>query len=693
MTWYRDAEAELGETAAAVQRQRPLQLERLEVLAARLVSSLRQNDELVVEALSGPAGSPLITNLVNVAIVGTKVGIGLGYYGKELEHLALAGLVHDIGLFAVPQSILTKAGRLTQDERLLIEQHPELGYQVVRQAGPEYEWLAQVVRQAHERSNGQGYPARLKGRQIGEMAQILGVVDVFDALVSERPYRRRLLPHEAVKELLVSERSTFPREVLKALVEQLSVYPLGTTVRLTTGEVGTVIRINSRYPLRPVVRVNEDEGGEPSDGRDVDLSLTPLVSIVATLNPPVVGRVRFAGGGMKSDAVLSGCRASDHFTSLLESLDAIATAIQGVVETRITSQAEPAARAQEPADSAGPAPEDRADQPFRNEIVGLFALEAREWLAQIQTALKQLGNGAEGPVRSKLYGFILNGVTNLAKSASTVQLFEIEAMASNLLPILRDAGRARADTLAETLRSFGAGLDRITAAVQRLAGQESAAEPPSAPPDQIAEQRGAVERTEPAEPPLPAALPAPVAPERMPATMPLLDALRELQQARARSVQPARDVLEAVIQRAEENQPAPERIDAAAIERILRELDELDEAFLREVHERVPAMTEMLARLREQGAQDFVTASQLDPILAHLEALHESAKTIQAATITMFLQGVKSFLTVTAYRKVATLPQRLEAVEERLKALVPMAEQWVSLGRMERAAIEEILPA
>jgi copper homeostasis protein CutC len=151
-------------------------------------------------------------------------------------------------------------------------------------------------------------------------------------------------------------------------------------------------------------------------------------------------------------------------------------------------------------------------------------------------------------------------------------------------------------------------------------------------------------------------------------------------------------VLEAVIQRAEQEQPEQGHIDAAVIERILRELDDLDAAFLRAVHERVPAMTALLARLREQGAQDFVTASQLDPILAHVEALYESAKAIQAATITMYLQGVKSFLTVTAYRKVATLPQRLEAVEQRLNALVPMAEQWVTMGRLERAAIEEILP-
>lgn len=689
MNWYRDAQTELADVASAIQSQRSLRIERLEALASALVSALKQSDALVVEALSSPSGSPLVTNLINVAIVGTKVGIGLGYYGQELERLALAGLVHDIGLFAVPQSIISKTGRLSQDERTLIEQHPELGYHVIHGAGAEYQWLAQIVRQAHERSNGQGYPNRLKGRQISEMAQIIGVVDVFDALVSERPYRRRLLPHQAVKELLVSERTTFPREILKALVEQLSVYPLGTTVRLTTGEVGTVIGINSRYPLRPVVRVTEDDNGDRPDVRQVDLSLTPLVSIVETLNPPIVGRVTFAEGGPKVSAPAP-VAASDHFTSLLESLDAIASAIQGVVETRITPPPMAPASGDESAEavSMGGVTGDRPDQPFRKEIVGLFALEAREWLAQIQTALKKLGAGADGPVRSKLYGFILNGISNLAKSASTVQLFEIEAMASNLLPILRDVGGARAESMAESLGSLHAGLDRIAAAVHRLAGEESgggqaAATQPCA--------SAAFEGGAPREEPTSAQTSAPT-PERMPSSMPLLNALRELQQVRARSMQPARDVLEAVIQRAEQERGAHREVDAGTIERILRELDRLDDAFLQEVHERIPAMTAELARLRAQGAADFVTASQLDPILAHVEALHECAKSIQAATITMFLQGLKSFLTVTAYKKVSTLPQRLEAVEERLNALVPMAEQWVTLGRMERTAIEEILP-
>jgi len=324
----------LNEAAIAVQGQHAFSLQRLEDLASDAVSSLQQNDELVVEALSGPSGSPLITNLINVAILGTKIGIGLGYYGEELHQLALAGLVHDIGLFAVPKSLGAKSGRLTQEERTLIEQHPELGYQVIVKCGPAYHWLAQLTRQAHERWNGQGYPNRLKGRQINEMAQICGVADVFDALVSERPYRRRLLPHEAIKELLVAERETFPREILKALVEQLSVYPLGTTVRLTTGDVGIVAKVNSRYPLRPVVKVDEQREHDEIVTHEIDLCLAPLISVAETLNPPAVGRVRFGEASPKGQTPAATTVVSDHFTSLLESLDAVASTIQGVVETR-----------------------------------------------------------------------------------------------------------------------------------------------------------------------------------------------------------------------------------------------------------------------------------------------------------------------------------------------------------------------
>lgn len=691
MNWYREAEQELAEAAAAVQRQGPIRLERLEVLGADLVASLKQSDDLVVQALSGPAGPPLITNLINVGILGSKVGIGLGYYGKELDRLALAGLVHDIGLFAVPQSLVTKAGRLTQDERMMIEQHPELGYQLMHQMGPEYHWLAQLIRQAHERFNGRGYPNRLAERQVSEMAQIIGVVDVFDALVSERPYRRRLFPHEAIKELLVAERTAFPREILKALVEQLSFYPLGTTVRLSTGETATVDKVNSRYPLRPVVRVGEQGADQGSETCRLDLSLTPLVSILATVDPPNMGRVKFSGVPRNAGTLSGPGTVSEQFTSLLESLDAIATAIQGVVETQIAA---PAEAEPSPSDQSGLAQAQRAirgrdDRTFQKEVVGLFALEAREWLAQIQTALATLAAGADDIVRSKLYGLILNGITNLARSSATVQLFDIGAMATNLLPILKDIGNAESKWTAETLCPLHDGLDRIAAAVHRLAGERDGAgcadgvlsrlEQDQEEPDSYSGGRTNGSQGKQ---------------ERAASSVPLLRALQELQRARVRSVLPTRDVLESVIDRAQrEAGDRQDQITVDVIERILQDLGRLDEEFLREVHERVPAMTERIIYLRAQEHSQFVTASQLAPILVHVDALHQFAMMIDAATITMFLQGIKSFLTTAAYRKVETLPQRLQAVEERIQGLVLMAEQWVTLGRLERASIEEILPA
>jgi HD-GYP domain-containing protein (c-di-GMP phosphodiesterase class II) len=687
--WYQSAVDQLTRIAAAIQRQHDLDLKRVSSLASDIVESLSRSDQLVVEALAGSSGSQLITNLINVGILATKVGVGLGYYGMELERLALAGLVHDIGLLAVPQSLVTKAGRLTPEERMLIEQHPELGYQALRKLGTMHDWLAEVVRQAHERWNGQGYPNKLKGRQINQFAQIIGVVDVFDALVSPRPYRRRFLPHEAVRELVVVERTAFPREVIKALVEQLSAYPIGTSVRLSTGEMGTVIRVNTRFPLRPVVLIGEG----PTDGlaaRQVDLSTSPQVTIIETVEPPDVARISFpirTQVGRKAEPVTS---VSDQFSALLQSLDAIANVIQEVVESvaPVRQGVDSLSEGETMWPHRRTAVQELVNASFEKEVVGLFALEAHEWLAQIQRALKKLTEGDNQAVRPKLYGIILQGITNLAKSAATVQLSAIEQMATNLLPILDEVRRQELRPAAATLNWLHEGLARISTAVHRLTndhaeqpivqfpnGEDSPIEAPSSHSlsnrQQVATPQPVIQSSEASEPPL-------------------LKALRALQQARARSVQPTRDVLEAVILRAEHEAG---ETGVSVIERILKELHRLDEQVLEDVNRRVPVIIQALHNLRSQETTDSVTASQLDPIVCEVDALYDLANRVQASMMTMFLHGLRSFLLVSAYRKASTLPQWLEMVEARVQTLIPMAEQWVNIGRTERADISEILRA
>jgi hypothetical protein len=238
--------------------------------------------------------------------------------------------------------------------------------------------------------------------------------------------------------------------------------------------------------------------------------------------------------------------------------------------------------------------------------------------------------------------------------------------------------------MASALGSLQAGLDRITTAVHHAEGSQAAVGSPESFGESRAEDREGQTDTV-LDPIVPASL------STMTATSgaSLLNALRDLQHVRSRSVQPARDVLEAVILRAEQE---PGNITVDGIRRILEDLDRMDERFIEEVSRRVPAMGHILADLRKESTTDFVTASQLDPIIQHVEALHDASASVQAGMITMFLQGLRSFLMVSAYRKAATLPQRLATVEARIQALVPMAEQWVSIGRVERAAIAEILP-
>lgn len=683
---YRQAENALGKVAAAVQRQEPVDLTELTHLAKVIVDSIQGNDQLVVEALSSPAGPPLVTNLVNVGILATKVGIGLGYYGDELRRLALAGLLHDIGIFAVPQQLLTKTGRLTPQERTLVEQHPRLGCEVITRLGADYAWLAEVVLQAHEREKGQGYPNRLKSPQINELAQIIGLVDIFDALVSSRPYRRRLLPHEAIRELLNTERTAFPREIMKGLVEQLSVYPLGTRVRLSSGEEGIVVRITPRYPSRPVIRVTgPQDASEPEAAWYLDLSQLPQASVADTVDPPALERITFESVRPAVETPAPQTSASEQFAALLESLDAIAGVIQAAVEQPAT--------ASEPAQVLPGSESPEPTIPVRREILGLFVLEAREWLNQIQTALERLDTTSEQARRAQLATILWQSVNNLARSAATVGLTAVEDMATRLFPLLQAAAKHERAVAAHHVASLREGLLEISKTVQDIQRVEhkpelsvEATEREAATAQELRqvshEPQVSIESASPRE------LPPCVVPSSS-----ILDALRQLHVARGRSLEPVRDVLETVIQRAErEVAEGATVVDARTIGRLLQELDELDERFLTHIQARVPSVIATLSRIARAGEERVFPPQALEPIFDEIDVLSDAAERVSAVNISLFLQGLRTFLRVTAQHKPAAIRERLAAVEERLSTLIPLAQQWVDVGQVERAAIFDILP-
>lgn len=280
---YERAERELIVLSQAVRAQSGASLDRLVPIAGEIARNVQREDGLLQQVFKGRLGRPVIHNLINVAILAVKVGIGFRYDPVTLERLALAALVHDIGMWTLPESLLAKTDVYSQAEREQLAQHPQQGAKVIAAMGTQYEWLSAVVLQEHERWCGQGYPQHLRGGQIHEHAQIIGLVDTLDAMINPRSYRRQMIPHFAVRELMVKSKSLFSLPMLKVLVNQLSLYPLGTTVRLNTGEVGVVNQLNQRYPLRPHLTIDQAAGA--GQAKILDLSESATLHIVEVLRP------------------------------------------------------------------------------------------------------------------------------------------------------------------------------------------------------------------------------------------------------------------------------------------------------------------------------------------------------------------------------------------------------------------------
>ena len=279
--WYQRACHELQGIKRAVQTRQPWPLDELARIASGVVAAIEANDKLVQTALQQDAGDFLVKNAVSVAIVSVKIAEALQCESAKLEQVALAGLLHDLGMFALPDSLVYKTETLTEEELKKLREHPQQGASLFKDVGEAYPWVGRVILQEHERWDGSGYPNRLTGDQIDEMALIIGLADVFDALMSSRPYRGGVSPHRAIRALLVNGKTVFPHHLLKALVDQLSIYPLGTTVRLNTGETGVVSQLNRRYPLRPILQVSQQAASSHAPvSKIVDLRAEISIHIV-----------------------------------------------------------------------------------------------------------------------------------------------------------------------------------------------------------------------------------------------------------------------------------------------------------------------------------------------------------------------------------------------------------------------------
>jgi len=221
---------------------------------------------------------------VNVCVLSLLTGITLGYDRPRLFQLGMGALLHDIGKTRVPQEILNKPEPLLPEEFEIIKKHTVYGYEILRQCHGISSVAATVAHQHHERFQGQGYPQRLKGDDIHEFAAITGVADAFDAITADRIYRKAYPAHEAYEMIAGSGDFLFDYRIVRAFLENVAAYPVGTIVELKTGWIGVVVDTPRGQSLRPRVRILFEREGQPvTDPWEVSLAEDYSLSITRVL--------------------------------------------------------------------------------------------------------------------------------------------------------------------------------------------------------------------------------------------------------------------------------------------------------------------------------------------------------------------------------------------------------------------------
>lgn len=229
-------------------------------VAAPLVEEINQSIERNAGALLSIVRLKTVddyTYMHSVAVCALMISLGqrLGLKGEELQQAGMGGLLHDVGKMGVPLDVLNKPGKLTDEEFSLVKNHPVQGWEILKGAHMNDAVPLDVCLHHHEKIDGSGYPEQLSGEAISLHARMGAVCDVYDAVTSDRPYKKGWDPAEAIKRMVEFRDGHFDEKVFQAFVKTVGIYPAGSLVRLKTGRLAVVTDQSEKSLLTPTVKV------------------------------------------------------------------------------------------------------------------------------------------------------------------------------------------------------------------------------------------------------------------------------------------------------------------------------------------------------------------------------------------------------------------------------------------------------
>ncbi len=216
---------------------------------------------------------------IDVCIMSTFIGNAMKLDSNSIKELGVAAILHDVGKIVLPQNIVNKQGKLTEEEVKQFKEHPYLGAVILKKNLRISDAVIKAVQQHHERMDGKGYPYGMEGKSISKFARIICVSDVYDTITNSMEYKKTFTPNDAYELILAGSGTIFDEVVVKVFKKAFSVYPLGCCVRLSNGVEGYVVRQNENFPDRPVIRIIYDSETK-KDIETYEINLVKSINLV-----------------------------------------------------------------------------------------------------------------------------------------------------------------------------------------------------------------------------------------------------------------------------------------------------------------------------------------------------------------------------------------------------------------------------
>ena len=233
-----------------------LKLDATVSLVNEINQSIARNSSALI-SLSRLKNADNYTYLHSVAVCVLMIALGrqLGLKNEELQQVGIAGLLHDIGKIFIPNEILNKPGKLTNEEFNIVKTHPLKGWEILKDCSGVSELTLDVCRHHHERVDGKGYPDKLSGEGLTLFARMGAVCDVYDAITSNRCYKTGWEPAESLRQMAKWKNGHFDEVIFHAFVKTVGIYPTGSLLKLKSGRLGVVTDQSKQSLTKPLVKV------------------------------------------------------------------------------------------------------------------------------------------------------------------------------------------------------------------------------------------------------------------------------------------------------------------------------------------------------------------------------------------------------------------------------------------------------